>query len=181
MMRASRYKNEYKPGHTTDRKGRRRPALLYTGEEWVFVSGREKAKNSGRTVAAFVAAGWVFFLGALAVNSAAMRTIFVSLPFAFSGLALGLLTRCCFDLLWMEEVIQHVHADRLNNGFPAEAFFLMFLAGCSLVGEAAVLIQGKGMIPGDIIFTVCAALLLLAGKAVFDRRGEIRLEVKKEE
>ena len=126
-MRSSRYKNEYTTGYTTGKNGRKRPALVYTGEEWEFETGRENAKRESRRIAANVALGWAFFLGALAVNSTAMRTIYVSLPFAFSGLMLGLLTRCNIDLLWMEEIIQHIHADRLNNSYPAESFFLMLL------------------------------------------------------
>ena len=179
-MRSSRYKNEYTTGYTTGKNGRRRPALVYTGEEWEFEAGRDSAKKTSRHIAACVVLGWAFFLGALAVNSTAMRTIYVSLPFAFSGLVLGLLTRCSIDLLWMEEVIQHMHADRINNSYPAECFFLMLLSGCSLIGEAAVLIQGKGKIPGDIIFTACAAMLLLAGKSLFDKRTQIRLAVNRD-
>ena len=175
-MAINRYRKDYSVTEYTDRNGKIRRGITYTGDPWEFSGGRERAKQAGRRIGLLVLMGWAFFLGALSVNTTAMRTLYVALPFAFAGLPLGLLTRCLFDLLWMDPVITGKQADRLNNYYPAEAFFLTVLTAFALLGDGFVILRGRGRFPADLVFVLCAAGLLVTGYRIFAFRKSITLE-----
>lgn len=173
-MAKGKYVKDYRIVESLNSRGRIRLETEYIGEPYVFAEGLKTAKKSRTLSLALCLIGWLSFIGALIPNSAGMRTLYVSLPFAFSALALGLLTSLLLGSLRLEEPLEHRLADRCDNRFPAQALALTVLPGVSLLGEGILWLSGGPMLPGDAVFAPCAAVLFACGLGCFLQRGKLR-------
>ena len=173
-MARGRYIKDYRIVESLNGRGGIRLETEYIGDPYVFVCGAEKAGKSRRICILLVLAGWLLFVVALVPNSAGMHTMYVSLPFAFAALPLGLMSSLLLSTLRLKEPMEHRVADRFENRFPAQALAVAVLPGISLAGEGLMLLLGKQMIPGDWVFAACAAGLFACGLALFLQRKVLR-------
>ncbi len=173
-MAKGRYIKDYRIVESLNGRGGIRLETEYIGDPYVFACGAEKAGKSRRLCVLLCLAAWLLFVGALPPNSAGMRTIYVSLPFAFTALPLGLLSSLLLSALRLKEPMEHRMADRFENRFPAQALAITVLPGVSLAGEGLMLLLGKPMLPGDGIFAPCAAGLFACGLVLFLQRKALR-------
>ena len=162
-MSRNRYVGDYRLVESIDGRGRIRTDYEYIGANYAFAGGAKDARRWLKRALAACVAGAAAYAGALIPVSTAMRTLWVALPFAFDALPLGLTVAALVRALRAGDRLEHRHADQLENRCPACSFFTALLAGIALAGEGVNLIRGVGMLPGDIAFGACAALLLAMG------------------
>lgn len=162
-MSRNRYVGDYRLVETIDARGRIRTDYEYIGAAYAYAEGYGRATDALKRALAACCAGGLAFVGALAPASAASKTLWVVLPFAFAALPLGLMTASAARALRAGEKLEHRHADQLENRCPACSFFAMLLAAVALVGEGANLLRGAAMRSGDIAFALGAALLFACG------------------
>lgn len=164
-MSRNRYVGDYRLLESIDGRGRIKTDYEYIGADYGFAEGSQAARRALLRALACCGLGWLAFVGALIPVSTAMRTIYVSLPFAFAALPLGLMTATVVRTLRAREPLEHRHADQLENRCPACSFFAMLLSGVALAGELVNLLRGAAFMAGDIVFCACAAALLGCGVA----------------
>lgn len=173
-MARGRYIKDYRIVESLNGRGGIRLETEYIGAPYFFACGTERAGKCRKLCAALCLFGWLCFVGALIPNSAGMRTLYVSLPFAFTALPLGLMSSLLLSTLRLREPMEHRMADRFENRFPAQALGIAVLPGVSLAGEGVMLLLGKQMLPGDGIFDLCAAALFASGLGLFLQRKTLR-------
>ena len=164
-MSRNRYVGDYRLVESIDGRGRIRTDYEYIGAPYVFAEGDDAARRALRIAAGLCAVGWAAFVAALLPVSAAGRTFYVCLPFAFEALPLGFMAATIFETLRTKPPFEHRHADRLENRCPACSFFAVLLAAVALLGEAISALRGVEMLPGDIVFCLGAAVVLACGAA----------------
>ena len=106
--------------------------------------------------------------------SAAAKTFYVSYPFIFSALPLGLATALLGEIRFRRGPLEHRHADRLESRLPACCFFLSALPAAALIGNGISLLRGVPLMAGDLIFALCAALLVFCGVFLRRQRAALR-------
>ncbi len=162
-MSRNRYVGDYRLVERINQRGRVQTDYEYIGAAYVYAEGTSAATAALKRALAACAVGWLAFVGALIGPSAASKTLWVILPFAFAALPLGLMTAPVARALRAKEPLEHRHADQLENRCPASSFFTVALPGIALVGEGVNLFRGVPMAAGDLAFAVCAALLIGVG------------------
>ena len=178
-MTRHRYIKDYRLIEFIDEKGRIRSDYEYIGADYRFRADGGRVKAAKRRVTAALILGWCCFLGALFPVSAAMHTFYVSFPYIFSAIPLGILADIALTTFRRKEPLEHRHADRLSNRLPAAALAAAILAGVSLAGEGIAVIAGPNRpVTGDLIFSVCAAAVCAAGVLVFTVRHALETEAK---
>ena len=177
-----RYVRDYTPSEQPGVPDRKQTGYTYTGK--TFVPAGKDTTGAVRTGLFLTIAGWTAYLAALLLNSRAMHTAWISLPFVFCGLCLWIVSRNILVLLRKRTVFRQKEADGINNAFPPAALFLAVLAFLSLAADLIRLAvggrggsgTGENLIPGDYLFPVFAAVLFAAGAGLFRMRVRIRLK-----
>jgi len=159
----NRYVGDYRLIESIDGHGRIKTDYEYIGAAYCFAEGAVTARRLLRRALLLCALGWLAFVGALVPLSAASRTLWVSLPFAFAAVPLALMTATLFRTQRTAEPLEHRHADQLENRCPACSFFVALLSGIALAGEGVNLLRRTALLRGDIAFSLGAAVLLSVG------------------
>ena len=176
-MARNKYIGDYRLLESVDERGRLRVDYEYIGAHYRFAAGTAAAQKARRRTLALCAMRWAAFLAALLPQSTAMRTIYVSLPFAFSALPLGMLTALALSARKAAEPMEHPLADQLTNAYPPRALFTAILPGIALLGEGIRLLAGPGaLFPGDGIFALGALGLTVCGALAFAGRKALAAE-----
>ena len=162
-MAAKRYQNDYRLDVRFEKSGKVSQSYTYIGRDWYFAASAETAGKMKKRLFLLVPAGWICFLAALVPVSAAMHTLPVALVFAVTAVPLMLLTDFTLGLRHMQEPLERRQADRLNNRYPAAAFFIILFPGLALAGEAVNVLRRVPLYAGDAVFGLAAALLACAG------------------
>lgn len=176
-MSRNRYVGDYRIVESIDARGRVKSDSEYIGAPWVYAEDARTVKSARARVAACCAVGWLAWVSALMPLSAAMRALYVALPFAFAALPLALATGTALSLLRQSPPFERRYADRLENRAPACTFFVALLSGIALAGEGVNALRGARLLAGDGVFAGCAALL--AACAVLCHRQWRRLRCVK--
>lgn len=177
-MARNRYVKDYRLLETVDERGRIKSSYEYIGDAYRFVSRGERLKKAKLLALGLCPLLWLLFIGAMLPRSLAMRTFYVSLPFAFSALPLGITTEILVSTCLAKEPLEHRHADKIGNRLPPAALSAAVLMGVSLIGEIVRLLLGGAAQTGDAVFSLLAALLL--GGCVIAFRLRRALVVRKE-
>lgn len=170
-MARNKYIRDYRLVEHVSERGRIRTDYEYIGAYYRFVQTPATVRREKRILLALCAVGWIAFVCALLPNSLAMRTIYVSLPFAFGALPMGILTDIGISAFAAKEPLEHRQADKLSNRYPPAALAVAVLAAAAIAGETINLLRGQALCVGDICFSLCAGVLLACGIIVFSRRG----------
>lgn len=155
-MARGKYIREYRVREYLDARGRIRSETEYIGPLFCFACSEAERKKGRRILLALCAAGWAACVGALALNTTAMRTWFVSVPFAFVLLCLGLQTERLVSLGGVGERLEHRQAEKFSRKLPG-AFLAEGILGTH-AAAAAVLLQLTGKASGwqEVLFSVLA-------------------------
>ena len=173
-MAKGKYVKDYRLVESLNARGSIRVETEYIGAPYVFLIGLEKARKIRNLALLLTLAGGLAFIGALIPNSAGMRTLYISLPFAFCALPLGMMSSLLLGSLRMKEPMEHRLADRFDNRYPALALAMTALPAFSLIGEGILWLSDASLLPGDAVFAPCAALLCACGLGCFLQRGKLR-------
>jgi hypothetical protein len=178
-MSRNRYVGDYRIVESIDVRGRVKSDYEYIGAPYVYAGDATAVKAARSRVALCCAVGWAAWLSALIPISAAMRALYVALPFAFAAIPLALTAGTAVSLFREKEPFEHRHADRLENRAPACTFFMALLSFVALAGEGVNALRGAEMLPGDGVFAACAAVIAACG--IFCHRQWKRLKCMKSE
>ena len=168
-MARNKYVKDYRLIENIDERGRVRTETEYIGDHYFFVHG--SAAREKKIALILCVVGWIAFVLALTPSSAGMRKMYVSLPFAFAALPLGMLTEAAIAALRAKEPMEHYQADKLQNSYPPRALATAILPGAALIGEIVLFfLDREGMLPGDAVFFICGTVLVCCGVVCFARR-----------
>lgn len=169
-MARNRYMKDYRLIEQVDERGRIHTDYEYIGERYRYVRDGRTVDRARMEARVLCAAGWLLFVGGLLPNSAAMRTIYISLPYIFAAIPLALLTETVFSAPAGDAVMERRKADRLLNRYPPAALALAVLAGVSLIGVLICLVRSVPLGGEDAAFSLCAAAVCAAGVRLFIKR-----------
>ena len=155
-MVRKKYIRDYRLVETVDEQGRIRSDYEYIGEEYVYCLGVDAVRRERRLALGFTAAGWLAFVGGLIPNAAGMRVLWVALPYLFAALPLGILTDTLLTAAPDAEPLRRQQA--------------AILSGAALAGELIRSLFAGAFPLGDVLFSLCAAVLCAAPVCVFSRR-----------
>lgn len=176
-MARKKYIKDYRLVETVDERGRIRTDYEYIGTEHRFARGPETARRARRRVLIACGIGWLAFLGGLLPRSAASFTMYVTLPYLFTALPMGILTALLMPAEGWKEPLRRQQADRLENRYPPAALTWALLPLIALIGELVCLMRGEpAMTGGDILFAVFALCVSGAGVFAFSRRRDFASE-----
>ena len=169
-MAQNRHIRDYRLVETIDERGRIRTDYEYIGNDYYYLRGAEAVIRDRRTARIVCAAAWAAFVGGLLPNSGGMRTLWVSMPYIFTAVPLGVLTETLITAVPEKEPLQHRQADRLENRFPPASLAAAALPLISLVGEGIDLLLARPLNGGDAVLSLCAAMMAVCAAFVFSRR-----------
>ena len=172
-MARNKYVKDYRLLETFDEKGRVHTDTEYIGDAYRFHAPSEAVKKAKLLSGAACILGWAFFLGGMMPASTGMHTPYVSLPYAFLAVPLFLLGELIITTFRVKDPMEHRFADKLNNRFPPVCLAMAVLSAAALIGEAANLLRGFTLMPGDTLFVVCAVGIFLCGCLAFSRRNDL--------
>ena len=170
-MSRNKYVKDYRLLESVDERGRVRVEYEYIGRYYEFTGGTDTARAGKKRVLRLCALCWAAFFAALIPVSTAMHTVYVSLPFAFSALPLGMLSASALSIPAGEKLMEHRTADALENALPPRALFAALLSGTALAAQAVRLIVTRDPVwPGDAVFLAAAAAMTAGAAAAFSER-----------
>lgn len=186
-MTPDRYAKDYILDETTDENGQVSFQYNYHGPVYKLTADQ----RLNRRVWLLTFLSWLLFVTAMLPKSHAMHVWYVSLPFAFTAIPLWLmagialfLKRCGgrdegrndrLQTYLQETILRRKEADLINNTWPAAAGFIFVLPAICVAGQAAGLLRGSWILPGDVLFTLEAALLSTVGSILFKKRPAAEL------
>ena len=170
MAKRNQYVKDYRLVESVNERGRIKTSYEYIGADYYYLAAPSAVKAARRRALVFGVLGWLGFLGALLPESGAMRTIWVSLPFAFAALPLGMLLDLALTTFFRKEPLEHRHADKLENRWPPVCLAAAALPAIALAGQLVRLLTGAAMKTGDLIFSLGAALSLVCALLCFRLR-----------
>lgn len=169
-MARRRYIKDYRLIQSVNEHGRIVTDYEYTGDDYRYLLPADELRREKRLAAVLCAVGLAVFIAALIPFSAAMRRLYIAIPFAFSVLPLGLLIETALSVFPVKEPLQRIHADKLKNRWPAASLAAAILSGVAIPGELVNLLLGAEMAVGDIVFCLCAAAECACCAVMFARR-----------
>ena len=151
----------------------RRCRKAYIGAYYRFACGFEAALAAQKKLGLFARLVAVCFLLSLLPRSTASLTLYVTLPYLFTALPLGLLLTALYRLRRLGERLDRRAADQVNDHLPARCFALFLLPALSLLGEAVVLLRGGAFLAGDAVFILGALGCAVSALCCFRERKKL--------
>ena len=177
-MARRKYLKDYRIVETLNERGGIRTSSEYVGRPYRF-RDPQAAEGMKKLLPGLCILSWLAFIAALLPDSAASRTVYVSIPFLFAAIPLGMLTERAITLLRGRLPLEHRSADRYNNWIGGGSLMTALLSGISLAGELiSFCIGGRDFTWGDAVFAAGALILLCCGLVL--RRGRDRLQTEPE-
>ncbi|MBQ6469349.1 MAG: hypothetical protein IJJ50_04755 [Lachnospiraceae bacterium] len=173
-MAKNKYNRDYRLIEEFSEKGRVRTDYEYIGNPWFFLTDSNIVEEEKRKALRCVLFAGAAFIAALIPYSGMMHRLWIALPFAFSALPLFMLGDLVFTLQRYKEPMEHRHADKLNNSYPARALAVLYLSGIALIGEAVYLVLNGVQVPGDAAVAFCTAVIVFFSSRLFRKRTVFR-------
>ena len=169
-MARKKYMGDYRLTERVDTRGRIHKDLEYTGPVYYYALEENALNRQRRAVLMICAVAAAAFIGALIPHSAASGTFYITLPFVFAALPLGILTELILSAPKGGQTLERRQADRFENRYPAASVFITALCAVSLAGEGIYALAGGELSGGDAVFSACAALMGACGVLLFNKR-----------
>ena len=77
-MSRNRYVGDYHLADSLDERGKIRTDVEYVGDRYSFTEGPETVRRAKRKALILCAAGWLLYIGAMILPSAAMRALWTA-------------------------------------------------------------------------------------------------------
>lgn len=159
-MISRKYVKDYKFLERLDSRGRLKTTAVYTGTYYRFRNA-PSARAMGRLLFPAMLIAWLLFVGAMIPNSRASHTMYVILPFAFTALPLGFLTKCLWLMKREKEPFIRSVGERFSQQLPGWSLAGTLLCSVSFLGELITVLIVKSFSLQDAIFLGGCLLLLL--------------------
>ncbi len=180
-MAANKYSRDYRLLEHFDERGRVRTDYEYIGDPWIFCHSGPGIEAEKKKILGLSAAAAAAFLAALFPFSGMMRTLWIALPFIFTIIPIVMTIDLAIAMQRFPDLMEHRHADKLNNAYPARTLAILYLSAVSLIAEAVYLILYGVRNTGDVLFPALTACIVLCGYLLFRKRNSVRAEVRKAE
>lgn len=175
-MARRKYLKDYRIVETLNDRGGIRSDSEYIGPAYRFRDPKA-AESMKQLLPGLCILSWLGYIAALLPYSAASGIFYVSLPFLFSAIPLGMLTERAISLLRGKTPIEHRSADRYNNWIGGASLMMALLSGISLAGELISFCIGmRDCVWGDAVFAVGSLVLLCCGIVIRRRAGRLLTE-----
>ena len=174
-MAKNRYAKDYRLVETWDEKGKVKTTYEYIGSPFRFSSSEEIVEREKKKAVLFVIVGWICYVAALLFQSQAMHSLYVALPFAFTGVPLFIYSDIVFSFRKMQEPLEHRHADRMNNRYPPVTLLLTLFSVYALAGETVNILTGHDIYMGDGFFIAGAFGLFFIGAFSFRTKKNVEI------
>ncbi|MBE5997232.1 MAG: hypothetical protein E7240_07780 [Lachnospiraceae bacterium] len=178
-MAKNKYSRDYRLIEEFNERGRVRTDYEYIGNPWHFLVDSSIVEEEKRKALRCVIFAGAAFIAALIPYSGMMHRLWIALPFAFMALPLFMTGDLVFALQQFKEPMEHRHADKMNNSYPARTLGLVYLAFIALLGETVYLILYGITVPGDAVMTFCTAVIAACGAVLFRKRKAFKAEEEK--
>ncbi|MBR1780976.1 MAG: hypothetical protein IJ751_06200, partial [Oscillospiraceae bacterium] len=130
-MARNKFIRDYRLTERTDERGKTRRDYAYVGDAYHYVFPADAVRRTKRNLLICCAVGFAAFLGALLPRSAAAYIIYITLPFVFSALPLGIAAEAVLTAPRPDRPMERRQADKLENRLPAAAVFVVILPAVS--------------------------------------------------
>ena len=171
----NKYVGDYLLIEDVDEKGRIKTSTEYIGKPYYYLLPEASRRTPTITICVAVALEWLLWVGAMVPFSTCMQHPYVILPFIFSVVPLYFLSETVLRIVRYPEPLEHRHADRITNRYPAACVINGILVTSSLVGGIVSLLMTGMPQTGDLIFLGCAAVMALMALLVFAKKGSFAL------
>ena len=185
-MADRQYIRDYELLEEFDAKGHVKSSSHYIGDPWYFKAGPDVIRRRRKQLPLLAGIGWICYIGAMYPPSEAMRTLYVSLPFAASAVPLFLFSRLALRLLRAWEPMERWKAESFLDRYPPAALLLTLFPFFSLAGDLIRMLlrstsEAGSAVPGigDLIFPAGACALLLIGGYAFRVRKDLEPEIRR--
>jgi len=169
-MARKKYMGDYRLTERVDTRGRIHKDYEYAGPVYYYALEKNALNRQRRAALLICVIAAAAFIAALLPHSAASGTFYITLPFVFAALPLGILTELLLSSPKGGQTLERRQADRLQNRYPAASMFIAALCAVSLAGEGIYALTGGRLSGGDAVFSVCAALMGACGVLLFNKR-----------
>lgn len=171
-MISKKYAKDYKIEYDETPGGGLKAQAVYRGKYYIFNDTDKNIKKTALFFTALIAIAWIAFFIPLSVLSAAARTSFVIFPHACIFLPLFSMSAVIVDLWTAKPPFTREESDHISQRVPKSALLFMVLSGAAAAGFVINLfLNPDTMLPGDLLFGVCEAILLAASILLFISRG----------
>lgn len=178
-MARGKYNKDYRLTEEFQANGRVRTGYEYIGEPWFFCADAKTVETEKKKSLALVLAAAAAFVAALVLYSGFMHVLWIALPFAVTVIPIFMMADLSISMQKWQPPMEHRHADKLNNAFPARSLFMAYLSAISLVGEIVYsCMTGFQLVTGDIVMIGCTAVIFWCALMLFRRRASLRAETK---
>ncbi|MBR2835115.1 MAG: hypothetical protein IKE43_05355 [Coriobacteriales bacterium] len=177
-MTVNKYVADYRLIEEFDANGHVKTTTEYIGDYYYYLAEPESRRKAAYAVLAAAVAECVFWIAALVPYSAVMQRMYVSLPFVFAAVPLFLLLGVIWKIVRLKEPLEHRHADKIQNRYPATCAIGGLLEAMALIAAIITILLGVEPQTGDFIFlgcavgTVCMSLYIFAQKESFVLKGK---------
>ncbi len=169
-MARNKYSRDYRLVEEFTADGRVKTGYEYIGDAWTFKNDISTVEGEKKIVLCLVIVSCAAFVLALLPPTGMMHKLWIALPFAFTALPLFLSAELIIRLQKIKAPMEHRYADKLNNSYPPRALATLYLSVISLIAEV-IYLEVIGMQKGgDLIMTVCTAVMAICAFWLFKKR-----------
>jgi hypothetical protein len=171
-MISKKYAKDYEIVYDAAPDGRLKTEAVYKGKCFVFTDTAENVKKTAKYFTVLSAVVWIAFLAPLSVLSAAARTSYVIFPHACIFFPLLFISAVTIDLWTAKPPFNREKRDHISQRAPRYAFLSMVFSGAAAAGfVTSLFLNPDAMLPGDLLFGLCEAIVLAASILLFIIRG----------
>ena len=176
-MVSKKYTQDFVVEYDKTPRGRLKARAVYKGKLYTFSDTEEKIRITAKCFAVLSATAWIVFLVPLFLLSAAARTSYVIIPHVCVFLPLLGMSAVTVDLWTVKPPLYREKSDHISQRTPKSALFMMLFSGAAALGLVIKLFLNPYIVmPGDLIFALCEAILLTASCLLFKSRGRTRTQ-----
>lgn len=161
-----KYVGDYRLVNRRDSRGRIRTAAVYCGARFRFASDPGIARKSGYAALGFALASAAAEAPLLLINSALMRTWYVSIFAVIGLLPLASAVFCALRVVSVGRTFRREDRDVFENRFPVSTGFFALLS--TAVAAAALIVSLQR--PSELLLCVCPAVCAFCGWKLFAMR-----------
>lgn len=177
-MQKGKYNRDYRLIEEFRADGRVHTDYEYIGDPWYFDLDESNVEKGKRKALCLVILSAASFVAALIPYSGMMHKLWIALPFVFTILPVFMTADLVLSMRKIKNPMEHRHADKLNNAFPARTFAMLCLSAVSLIAEIVYLFINGIQAAGDLVMILCTAMLLACGVLLFKMRKLFRTTVR---
>lgn len=175
LMVSKKYLNDYTIEYVEKPNGRIKSRAVYIGKLFTFAETIDSVRRTRKQFTLLSLAVWCLYILPFCFQSAATGTYYIVFPHAFIFIpALGM-SQATFELWTAKAPLTREQSDIISSRAPASALAMLILSGVTLACFLLRLLISPGVMlfPGDFVFGVCEAFLVIASYLLFRRRNQV--------